>query len=60
LGEEGHNSLPLNETMEDMPKQRFIFAVFAAALLFSMVREWCAPVACVRAILLPITRAGSR
>jgi hypothetical protein len=29
-----------------MRNQRLIFALFAAAILFSMVREWSAPVAC--------------
>jgi hypothetical protein len=28
-------------------------AFFAATILFSMVREWNAPVACARAILVP-------
>jgi len=31
---------------------RLIFALFAAAILFSMVREWSAPVACARTILM--------
>lgn len=29
------------------------FALFATALLFSMVREWSAPVSCARSSLLP-------
>jgi hypothetical protein len=33
--------------------KRLQFAIFAAAILFSMVREWNAPVACARSILLP-------
>jgi hypothetical protein len=32
---------------------RFTFAFFAAAILFSMIREWSAPFACQRAILIP-------
>jgi hypothetical protein len=32
---------------------RLIFYLFAAAILFSMVREWNAPVACARSILIP-------
>jgi hypothetical protein len=43
-----------------MPKQRFIFVLFAAAILFSVVREWSAPVACVRAILPSIAVTSSR
>jgi len=30
-----------------------IFAIFSGAILFSMVREWCAPSSCARAILMP-------
>jgi len=33
--------------------RRFQFAIFAAAILFAMVREWNAPVACARSILPP-------
>jgi hypothetical protein len=29
-------------------RNRLAFAFFALAILFSMVREWSAPVACVR------------
>jgi hypothetical protein len=29
-------------------KNRLIFAFFAAAILFVVVREWSAPVACLR------------
>jgi hypothetical protein len=36
-----------------MRNNRLIFAVFAATILLSMVREWNAPVACGRAILIP-------
>jgi hypothetical protein len=32
---------------------RLVFAIFAAALLFSTIREWTAPVACLRS---PMTR----
>jgi hypothetical protein len=34
-------------------RNRFVFALFAAAILFSMIREWSAPVACTRAIFIP-------
>ena len=40
-----------------MRKDRLVFAFFAAAILFSMVREWSAPVSCARALLI---RRGSR
>ena len=33
--------------------RRLQFAVFAAAILLAMVREWNAPIACARSILLP-------
>ena len=33
-----------NESM----RRRLVFAFFAAAVLFSMVREWRAPIACPR------------
>jgi hypothetical protein len=39
--------------MEVMRNNRFAFALFAAAILFSMVREWNAPVTCVRSVLAP-------
>jgi hypothetical protein len=45
--------------MEEMRSNRFIFAVFSAAILFSMVREWNTPVACARSILLPTLAAQS-
>lgn len=31
-----------------MRSRALVFALFAAAMLFSMVREWNAPVACQR------------
>jgi hypothetical protein len=31
-----------------MKNRRLIFALFSAAILFSMVREWNAPVFCLR------------
>jgi hypothetical protein len=37
--------------MKAMRKQHLTFAFFAVAILFSMVREWSAPVACVRTIM---------
>jgi hypothetical protein len=33
-------------------RNQFVFALFAAAMLFSMLREWSAPVACARRILI--------
>ena len=36
-----------------MKNKRLILALFSAAILFSMVREWNAPVVCVRALLAP-------
>jgi hypothetical protein len=41
-------------------KNRFIFALFAAALLFSVVREWSAPVACLRSALLDAPAVAAR
>jgi hypothetical protein len=32
-------------------RTRLIFAFFAVAILFSMVREWSAPVSCARTII---------
>jgi hypothetical protein len=37
--------------MDSVRTNRLVFALFAAAILFSMVREWSAPVVCTRAIL---------
>ncbi len=34
-----------------MRKQRLIFAFFAVAILFSIIREWSAPSACVRIVI---------
>jgi len=42
-----------------MKNQRVIFAFFATAILFSMVREWSAPVACARSILAPAASVHS-
>lgn len=36
-------------------RDRIVFAIFAAGILFSMVREWSAPVACERP---PLTRTS--
>jgi hypothetical protein len=36
-----------------MQSRRLALAFFAAAILFSMVREWNAPVTCVRSVLAP-------
>jgi hypothetical protein len=38
-------------------RRRLQFALFALAILFAMVREWNAPVACARSILLPARNA---
>jgi hypothetical protein len=35
-------------TNKIMRARRLIFALFAGALLFSMVREWSAPSSCLR------------
>jgi hypothetical protein len=40
-----------------MRKNRLIFVFFAAAILFSMVREWSAPAACARTTLIPSVSA---
>jgi hypothetical protein len=37
-----------------------VFAIFAAAILFSMVREWSAPVSCLRTALEPLAVAAQR
>jgi hypothetical protein len=36
-----------------MRRNGFVFAFFAAAILFSMVREWNAPASCLRSVLAP-------
>jgi len=40
-------------------KKHFVFALFAAAILLSVLREWCAPVACARDLLLPRANQNS-
>jgi hypothetical protein len=35
-----------------MRNKRLIFALFSAAILFSMIREWSAPVTCARTSFL--------
>jgi hypothetical protein len=35
-----------------MKTNRLMLALFSAAILFSMVREWSAPVSCARGILI--------
>jgi hypothetical protein len=41
--------------------RRLVFALFSLAILFSMVREWNAPVSCPRAnVFLPASFARSR
>jgi hypothetical protein len=44
--------------MEAMRRNRLAFAFFSAAILFSMVREWSAPVACARTVFLSSASAG--
>lgn len=44
--------LKRNDTRRTGRQPRLIFAIFAAVILFSMVREWSAPV-CARAVLMP-------
>jgi hypothetical protein len=34
-----------------MKNNRLVFALFAAAVLFSMMREWSAPLACARIVI---------
>jgi hypothetical protein len=41
------------ETLVKGTNKRTAFLLFATAMLFSMVREWSAPVACVRETLTP-------
>jgi hypothetical protein len=43
-----------------MTKNRLAFAFFAAAILFSMVREWSVPVSCLRTLLIPPAPAARR
>ena len=47
----------LSGIIKPMPGRRLIFAFFAMAILFSMVREWNAPAACARTILVLSTSA---
>jgi hypothetical protein len=42
---------PRRASYSHMLDRRIVFALFAAALLASMVREWSAPVACLRVML---------
>ena len=39
-----------------MSNRKLAFAVFASAILFSVIREWSAPAACAR---LPVARNNS-
>src|SRR3984885_2916991 len=43
-----------------MRKQRLIFVLFAAAILFSMVREWNAAATCARTLLDPSLGAQTK
>jgi hypothetical protein len=40
-----------------MKNNRLIFALFAAAILFSIMHEWTLPVACIRPLLAHSTAA---
>jgi len=40
-----------------MKNNRLIFALFAAAILFSVMHEWTLPVTCVRPLLARTTAA---
>jgi len=42
-----------------MRTKRLIFAFFAAAILFSMVREWSAPAACARTLFVSSAAAAA-
>jgi hypothetical protein len=46
--------------MAGIEVKRLVFLCFAAAILFSMVREWNAPVACVRTVLVPSAQAQAK
>ena len=41
------------ESARSMKNRYLALAVFAAAILLSMVREWSAPIACIRPLLEP-------
>lgn len=41
-----------------MKAQRLALAIFSAAILFSMVREWNAPVECTRSTFIPTASAN--
>jgi hypothetical protein len=43
-----------------MRQNRLVMAVFAAAILFSMVREWNAPVTCARVVSTSAAAVPSR
>jgi hypothetical protein len=43
-----------------MGTRRLTFLLFAATILFAMVREWNAPVACARTTLIPSVAAPGR
>jgi len=40
-------------------RNRLAFALFAAAILFSMVREWSAPIACARVMFSSRTASSA-
>jgi hypothetical protein len=42
------------------PNRRVIFALFATGILFAMVREWRAPVACLRSVFPGAAASTSR
>jgi hypothetical protein len=43
-----------------MKQRTLIFSIFAAALLFAMIREWNVPAACPRTALPSAARISSR
>jgi hypothetical protein len=43
-----------------MQNKRLILALFSAAILVSMIREWNAPVICARSILFPSVAAQAK
>jgi len=58
LASEGFSVLPCDN--RSVQTKRLAFAFFAAAILFSMVREWSAPAYCMRPILIPSVTATAR
>jgi hypothetical protein len=48
----------ISEKIGEMRIRRMAFTFFAAGILFSMIREWSAPVLCARPILAPAVATG--